>query len=260
MSKLRQFANFFVTVESDEDVPGEDGPSSKPQKRVADLPEVHFEQEEEFDIEALERELAAQRSPAPSSTTPPARVGAFSQSSTARPRPSGTPRTASNQGFQPLEFDEIYTNEGLPTELSSDFTVYTIEQLLQNPHLVNLPESTKTASLMVALQARNVTVGEVIEDARRRDQALDEHDATLMEALLSMEGEVVEKNQAVQDRINALLEELRLEVETNNSQLSQAREQYDEWKSAKVAEEDRLFQTIRHLVEQGRPNPVSVDN
>lgn len=259
MSKLRQFANFFVTVESAEDATDEDGPASKPQTRVADLPEVHFEEEEEFDIEALERELAAQRNPAPPSATPPARVGAFSQSA-ARPRPSGTPRTTSDQGFQPLEFDAIYTNEGLPSELSSEFTVYTIEQLLENPHLVNLPEATKTASLMVALQARNVTVGEVIEDARRRDQALDQHDASLMEALLSMEDEVVEKNQAVQDRINALLEELRVEVETNNRQLSEARELYDEWKSAKVAEEDRLFQTIRHLVEQGRPNPVSVDN
>ncbi len=257
MSKLKQFASFFVTVETDEDDLQEGGPENKPaHTRVADLPEVNFQDEEEFDIEALERELSAQRNPSPAG--PPARVGAFSQPAAARPRPSGV--STSGLGFEPLDFDEIYTNEGLPTELSSDFTVYTIEQLLQNPHLVNLPESTKTASLMVALQARNVTVGEVIEDARRRDQALDEHDATLMEALLSMEGDVVEKNQAVQDRINALLEELRLEVETNNSQLSQAREQYDEWKTAKVAEEDRLFQTIRHLVEQGRPNPVSVDN
>ena len=113
---------------------------------------------------------------------------------------------------------------------------------------------------MVALQARNVTVGEVIEDARRRDHALDEHDASLMEALLSLEDAVSEKNQAAQDRINALLEQLRLEIEANNRQLTEARELYDEWKAAKLAEEDRLFQTIRHFVEPGHPNPVSVDN
>lgn len=261
MSKFKQFASFFVTVETDEDDPKQAGAEGTPaQKRVADLPEVNFAEEDEFDIEELERELAAQRNPSPKPSAPPAGVGAFSQPSPARPRPSGAPSSTSGQGFQPLEFDEIYTNVGLPSELSTEFTVYTIEQLLENPHLVNLPESTKTASLMVALQARNVTVGEVIEDARRRDHALDEHDASLMQALLAMQDEVEAKNQAAQDRINALLEELRLDIETNNRTLLEASELYDEWKSAKVAEEDRLFQTIRHLVEQGRPNPVSVDN
>ena len=257
MSKLKQFASFFVTVEDDDDTPKQAETEGKStQKRVADLPEVHFDEEEDFDIEALERELAAQREPAPQAAAPAGRVGAFSQAAP-RPRPSSP---APGQAFQPLDFDTIYSSVGLPAELSSEFTVYTIEQLLDNPHLVNLPESTKKASLMVALQARNVTVGEVIEDARRRDHALDEHDASLMEALLSLEDAVSEKNQAAQDRINALLEQLRLEIEANNRQLTEARELYDEWKAAKLAEEDRLFQTIRHLVEPGHPNPVSVDN
>lgn len=270
MSKLRKFANFFVTIEGDgSEVPSdaaspdpdraaraakdraEAGPVGKPvHKRVADLPEVHFE-EDDFDIEALERELAARPEP-----PKPQRTGVFAQSAPAKKNDS----SAEGNTFAPLGFDDIYSREGLPGELSQEFTVYTIEQLLANPHLANLPESTKTASLMVALQARNVTVGEVIEDARKRDHALDEHDAELMNTLLELEEVVQERNRSVEERINALLEELRAEIETNNFQLAEAKELYREWKQNKLDEEDRLFKTIRHLVEPGDSNPVSVDN
>ena len=277
MSKLRKFANFFVTRESDgSDVPAdaaspdtdraaraskeraEAGPVGKPvQKRVADLPEVHFE-EDDFDIEALERELAARPEP----PKPAQRTGVFAQAAPSPSIPSSKPssKPASGGSFSPLPFEDIYLREGLPGEISPDFTVYTIEQLLANPHLANLPESTKTASLMVALQARNVTVGEVIEDARKRDHALDEHDAELMHTLLELEEVVQERNQEVEERINALLEELRIEIESNNFQLAEAKELYQEWKQNKIVEEERLFKTIRHLVEPGDSNPVSVDN
>jgi len=275
MSKLKKFANFFVTIESDgSEVPAdaaspdpdraaraakeraEAGPVGKPvQKRVADLPEVNFD-DDDFDIEALERELASRPEP-----PKPQRTGVFAQAApTAPPKPTVSNAVGRNASFDPLPFEDIYSREGLPGELSSDFTVYTIEQLLANPHLANLPESTKTASLMVALQARNVTVGEVIEDARKRDHALDEHDAELMHTLLELEEVVVERNKEVEDRINALLEELRVEIESNNFQLAEAKELYREWKKNKVEEEERLFKTIRHLVEPGASNPVSVDN
>ena len=54
MSKLKQFASFFVTVEDDDDTPKQAETEGKStQKRVADLPEVHFDEEEDFDIEAI---------------------------------------------------------------------------------------------------------------------------------------------------------------------------------------------------------------
>ncbi len=262
MSMLKKFGEFFVTIESDDGIPAQAGSADieeaasaaanhvssrgeKPSKREKVKVEDPFA-DDDFDIAALERELASDKKAA-------AAAGHI-------PRPSKSTGGTKNGDFSPSSFDEIYQRSGLPAEMSTDFTVYTIEQLLANPHLQNLPEATKRASLMVALQARNITAAEVVSDARNRDHALDEHDAELMNTLIDMEATTEQKNKQAEERINALLDELRLEMAANNEKVELAKATYYDWKKSKKDEEKRLFDAISHLVEPGAGNPVSQDD
>ena len=261
MSMLKKFGEFFVTIESEDGaVPADAGSAdietaaTAATNHVAQRGESHSTRQrvkvedpfadDDFDIAALEAELASDKKAA-------AAAGHI-------------PRSASSgsktDGFNPKSFDEIYEGSGLPAEMSTDFTVYTIEQLLANPHLQNLPEATKRASLMVALQARNVTAAEVVSDARNRDHALDEHDAELMNTLIDMEAETQQTNKQAEERINALLNELREEMAANSEKVEFAKATYYDWKKSKKDEEKRLFDAISHLVEPGAGNPVSQDD
>ncbi|GEM_PF-5898252 len=259
MSMLKKFGEFFVTIESDDAIPND--AASKDVEKAAKAVVDHVEKRapstapkqrvqvedpfagDDFDIEALEAELASDRKKA-------IQAGHISA-----PSHSGSSAGA----FSPKGFDDIYQEAGLPTEMSNDFTVYTIEQLLANPHLQNLPDATKRASLMVALQARKVSAAEVVSDARNRDHALDEHDAELMNTLIDLESATAQLNRDAEDRINALLNELREDIAANNEKVEFAKATYYDWKQLKIEEEKRLFDAISHLVEPGVVNPVSKD-
>ena len=53
------------------------------------------------------------------------------------------------------------------------YTVLKVAEMLQSEHIRTLPADVKSKSIMVALDAAGVKVAEIVEDAVRRDRALD---------------------------------------------------------------------------------------
>ena len=135
-----------------------------------------------------------------------------------------------------------------------------MRELLESEHLRGLPTSTRRASLMVAMQARGVGVEEVIEDAFRRDEAIDRHDAQMAALLRGLEAEIAEKNESIQREMERLLEEMRGRVEANNAALDEARDAYQQWRGQKQGEEQLLYDAVAPFVRSPEENPVSVDN
>ena len=156
--------------------------------------------------------------------------------------------------------DEVYDALGLPARDSTEFTIFTLMTLLNSDHLKGLPAATKRASLMVAMQARSVEVGDVISDAIHRDQALDMYDMELHEQLQSIEEETSLKNEELQEKMRQVMEEIRAEIEANNLALDSARESYQHWRVVKQEEETQLFEAVDPFVETGADNEITVDN
>ena len=53
------------------------------------------------------------------------------------------------------------------------YSILNISHMLESEHLCNLPSDVKKSSVLVALDAAGVDIKEVIQDAIRRDRALD---------------------------------------------------------------------------------------
>jgi hypothetical protein len=72
----------------------------------------------------------------------------------------------------PLSLAEIYTAADIPAP-ASGYTILKVAEMLQSPHIKDLPAEVKKSSILVALDAAGVKVQQLVEDAVRRDKALD---------------------------------------------------------------------------------------
>src|SRR6266567_2151063 len=69
-------------------------------------------------------------------------------------------------------FDEIYSAAEIHPP-AHGFTVMKVAEMLHSEHIRNLPRDVKRSSVLVALDASSAPIQDVIEDAVKRDRALD---------------------------------------------------------------------------------------
>ena len=82
----------------------------------------------------------------------------------------------------PTSFDEIYKAAEIPSP-AQGYSILKIAQMLESEHIRNLPSDVKKSSVLVALDAAGVDIKEVIQDAVRRDRALDTYERVQQRAV-----------------------------------------------------------------------------
>jgi hypothetical protein len=97
----------------------------------------------------------------------------------------------------PASFAEIYkTAEISPPP--NGYTVFKIAEMLQSEHIRSLPVEIKRSSILVALEAAGVKIADVIQDAVRRDKALDTFEMVQQRALDELEQRKADENKKLQ--------------------------------------------------------------
>jgi hypothetical protein len=99
-----------------------------------------------------------------------------------------------------------------------------------------------------------VPLSDVIQDAVRRDQALDRFEEFLRGKLSTREAEAERQNAALQAEIDELSRKNRETMEANRRALEAERANLESWRVQKQAEEHRLFEAIAPFVDQ---NPIT---
>jgi hypothetical protein len=95
----------------------------------------------------------------------------------------------------PTSFEEIYKAAEIPPA-PQGYSILKISHMLENEHLRNLPSDVKKSSVLVALDAAGVDIKEVIQDAIRRDRALDGYERVQQRAAEELEGRKNKENSA----------------------------------------------------------------
>jgi hypothetical protein len=72
----------------------------------------------------------------------------------------------------PTSFDQIYDSAEIHAP-DHGYTILKVAEMLQSEHIRGLPAEVKRNSILLALEASNVKLQDVIEDAVKRDRALD---------------------------------------------------------------------------------------
>lgn len=194
-----------------------------------------------------ERKLAA------AAPRPAARAAAAASA----PAPAGAaaPAAAENAPGDPLvdlpPFDAIYRAAGIETP-KHGFTAEKVLEMLASPELAALDGKARAAALAAFLKmnpAGAVPITDVVEDAVRRDQALDQFERFLQGKLAERSTAADRDNARLQAEIDELVRVNREKMDAHRRAIDAARERFETWRAAKQAEERRLAQAVEPFVE-----------
>jgi hypothetical protein len=153
----------------------------------------------------------------------------------------------------PTSFDEIYHAAEIP-DTSHGYTILKVAEMLQSELIRSLPPTVKRSSVLLALDAAGVKVQEVIEDAVRRDRALDMYEHVQEKALQELETRKSEENRQIQAEVDRLVADHQARIQRNNDEVAKEKERFFGWRLKKQQEEQKISDAVSYFVTE---NPIS---
>jgi hypothetical protein len=137
------------------------------------------------------------------------------------------------------------------------YTAHKVLEILSSPHLANLDSKAKAAALAGFLQMNPsgpVPISDVVQDAVRRDQALDKFEDFLRTKLKARTEQMEKENARLQAEIDDLVRRNREKMDANRHNLEKEEARLAQWQLSKKTEERRLFDAVSPFVEA---NPIT---
>jgi len=150
-------------------------------------------------------------------------------------------------------FEEIYASAQI-TSPRHGYSVLKIADMLDSDHIRALPADVKRKSILVALDAAGVNVNDIVEDAVRRDRALDTYERVLVKNLENLRAEKEQENRRLEEEINQKVAELRARMSDNTKAITEEQESLLAWRTRKTQEEERIAQAVGYFVSE---NPIT---
>lgn len=172
------------------------------------------------------------------------------------PEPRGFQRVEEGSDAVP-DFPAIYEAAGL-ADPPHGYSAFKVLEILSSPELAALGGKAKAAALAGFLKmspSGPVPIRDIIQDAVRRDQALDGFDEFLRKKLESRAAEIERENAELQAEIDALTRKNRERMDANRKRLEAEQRRLVDWQARKRIEEGRLFDAVSPFVEA---NPISI--
>jgi hypothetical protein len=150
-------------------------------------------------------------------------------------------------------FDEIYRAAEIP-EPAHGYSIMKIAEMLQSERIRALPAEVKKNSILLALDASGVKIEQVIEDAVKRDRALDGFERVQQKALDDLETRKEGENQQVQAELDRLVQEHNARIQANKDEVAKEKERFYGWRLKKQQEEQKIADSVSYFVTE---NPIT---
>jgi hypothetical protein len=166
------------------------------------------------------------------------------------PGPAPTFATAVSNA---ASFTEIYRAAEIPIP-THGFTIEKVGEMLRSEHIRNLPRDVKRSSVLVALEASGVPIQDVIQDAMKRDQALDTFESVQERSLNQLQAQKEQENQQIQAEMDRVIAEHRAQIQANSDAVAKEKERFFSWRLKKQEEEQKIADTVSYFVAD---NPIT---
>lgn len=158
--------------------------------------------------------------------------------------------------IQTPAFSELYAQAGIRPPVHG-FTILKIADMVSSNHLRELSREGKRAAILMALEASNVQIQDVIEDGARRDLALNEYEAHQQKVFQDFKAQKQQQNQEIQAEIERLVATCRATIQANEKDVNDEKTRLDEWRAKKREEERRMRTAASHFVPNAGANAES---
>jgi hypothetical protein len=154
------------------------------------------------------------------------------------------------------DFPAIYRAAGV-TDPAHGYSAYKVLEIFAMPGFAALDTRAKAAALGGFLNMNPsgpVPVTDIVQDAVRRDQALDKFEEFLRGKMAAHAEQIDKENAKLQAEIDEIARRNREKMEANRIALETEQARLTRWQVIKRAEERKLFDAVNPFVEK---NPIS---
>jgi hypothetical protein len=154
------------------------------------------------------------------------------------------------------DFAAIYRAAGV-TDPPHGYTAYKVLEIFGSPGFAALDARAKAAALTGFLNMNPsgpVPVTDIVQDAVRRDQALDKFEEFLRSKQTSRSAQIDKDNAQLQAEIDEVTRRNREKMEANRVALEAEQARLSRWLAVKRAEERKLYDAVNPFVEA---NPIT---
>src|SRR6266853_269826 len=150
-------------------------------------------------------------------------------------------------------FEEIYQAAEIPPA-PQGYSIMKVAEMLQSEHIRSMPTDVKRSTILVALDAAGVDIKDVIQDAVRRDNALDGYERVQERAITDLEARKNQENAQIQAELDKYVAAQRAKIQSNNEEVTKEKERFFGWRLKKQQEEKKISDAVAPFVTE---NPIT---
>jgi hypothetical protein len=150
-------------------------------------------------------------------------------------------------------FDEIYQAAEIPPA-PQGYSIMKVAEMLQSEHIRSMTTDVKRSTILVALDAAGVDIKDVIQDAVRRDKALDGYERVQERAINDLEARKNQENAQIQAELDKYVAAQRAKIQSNNDEVTKEKERFFGWRLKKQQEEKKISDAVAPFVTE---NPIT---
>ena len=142
-----------------------------------------------------------------------------------------------------LSYEDIYHAAGIMSPRSG-YGIQKVVDMLNSERIRDLAGEVKRASVLMALEAAGASVEELLQDANRRQQALNAYEAAQRRQVETFEARRAQENSELQSEMQRITAHYAERIEQNEEQVAQEKESLRNWQMAKQHEDQRIAEVL----------------
>jgi hypothetical protein len=162
-------------------------------------------------------------------------------------------------GFQVdlLPMEEIYRAAGIANS-KKGYSIHKVVEMLNSEHMVGLANETKRAAVMVALEAADISLGQVQQDAKTRQEALDRYEAEQTKLIEAEWTRKAEENIRIEEELERVKAQYAARVKRNLDEAAREKSKFDRWLAMKQQEIKSISAAMDLCLKREAPDPAGV--
>ena len=154
------------------------------------------------------------------------------------PAPDAAPRPADM-----LSYEDIYHAAGILNP-ASGYGIPKVMEMLNSERIRDLSKDIQRASILMALDAAGTSVDCILQDATRRQQALDSYESAKRKQIEDFEALKAQENAQIEAELERLKAHYADRIQHNQEQIEQEKEVLRNWRMATQHESQRISEVI----------------
>lgn len=146
-------------------------------------------------------------------------------------------------------FDEIYHRSAIKVATSTAaWDILKVADMVNNGHLHGLSPAAKHSALMMALEAADVAVADMLQDAVQRHRVLNEYESSQRKRLEDFGTAKQSEKERLGAEMEAICAQYRMRITTCEQEIERERAMFRDWQERKEREQRRISEAASACV------------